>query len=404
MSLLDLGPDHLNVSSYLELNAKVNTSAVAGYIFDRYGDTSFKFVAIEADDADPDDLGRLIIGHYTKKSGWAIDASVATPIEAGTDHALNVTLKGTTVSATLNPKPNSSAQAMAGFAFNAGTVDGNFGLLATGGPASFDDVRVKTDDPAFRSTASSNMIAATAVQGADGGSTLTQAELDAIAEVVLSQWTDALGNGDPRLAAFADVRLAIGELPGGELGFMEANTIVVDGDGAGIGWYVDVSPAESSEFRVRLDRNVLAAAPESEAYGRFDLVTVVAHELGHMLGFDHADAGRFAVMAEDLDPGVRYRIDAEPVAATSGRSGTPAFDLYAGLGGMGPHAGIDWQGEASGSWRVELSPYAPPKPAKAAAPNLAEFDAQPLKSEPASQGTGFDSLGRALLGKGKTDR
>jgi hypothetical protein len=160
---------------------------------------------------------------------------------------------------------------------------------------------------------------------------------------------------------------------------------------------------------VRLDRNVLAAAPESEAYGRFDLVTVVAHELGHMLGFDHDNAGRIAVMSDDLDPGVRYRISteqavAEPLAAANGPSSTPAFDLYSGLGGMGPHTGIDWQGEASGSWRVELSPYAPPKPSQAASPNLAEFDAQPLMSKAASQDTGFDSLGRALLGKGKTDR
>jgi Ca2+-binding RTX toxin-like protein len=399
-SLLDLGPEYLAVSSYLEFNGTVNATGMAGYVFDRYGDTSFKFAAIDAANS------RLVIGHYTSKSGWAIDASVATPIAAGADHTLNVTLKGTTVSATLNPKPNGSAQAIVGFAFNAATVDGNFGLLATGGPASFDDVRVKTDDPAFRSTTSSNMIAATAVQGADAGSTLTQAELDAIAEVVISQWTDALGNGDPRLAAFGDVRFSVGELPGGELGLMEANTIVIDGDGAGLGWYVDVSPAESSEFRVRLDRNVLAAAPESEAYGRFDLVTVLAHELGHMLGFDHDAAGRFAVMAEDLDPGVRYQINAEqapaePVAAAAGTSGMPAFDLYAGLGGT---AGIDWQGEASGSWRVALSPYAPPKPAKAVSPNLAEFDAQPLAREPASQDTGFDSLGRALLGKGKTDR
>jgi hypothetical protein len=404
MSLLDLGPEHLKVSSYLELNAKVNTSAMAGYIFDRYGDTSFKFVAIEADGADADDLGRLIIGHYTKKSGWAIDASVATAVAAGKDYTLNVTLKGTTVSATLSPKSNGSAQAMVGFAFNAGTVDGNFGLLARGGPASFDDVRVKTDDPAFRSATNSNMIAATAVQGADAGFTLTQAELDAIAAVVISQWTDALGNGDPRLAGFGDVRFSVGDLPEGELGYMEANTIVIDGDAAGIGWYVDVSPAESGEFRVRLDRNVLAAAPESEAYGRFDLLTVVAHEFGHMLGFDHDDAGRFAVMGEDLDPGVRYRIDAEPVAAAAGTPSRPAFDLYTGLGGMGPDASIDWQGESGGSWRVELSPYAPPKPLQPVAANLAQFEVKALKSQAGAGAEGFDRLGRELLGKGKTER
>jgi hypothetical protein len=379
----------------------VNATGLAGYIFDRYGDTSFKFVAIDTNS------DQLLIGHYTKKGGWAIDASVATPIEAGKDYALNVTLKGTTVSATFNSKPNGSAQAMLGFAFNAATVDGNFGLLASGGPASFDDVRVKTDDPAFRSATSSNMIAAPAVQGADAGFTLTQDELDAIAGVVISQWADALGNGDPRLAAFGDVRFVIGDLPGGELGFMQADTIVIDGDGAGIGWYVDLSPAESSEFRVRLDRNVLAAAPQSEAYGRFDLLTVVAHELGHVLGFDHEDAGRIAAMEEDLDPGVRYEIkagNAEALAAAAGASGTPAFDLYTGLGGMGPHASIDWQGESGGSWRVELSPYAPPKPLQPVAANLAQFEVKPLESQAGTGAEGFDRLGRELLGKGKTDR
>jgi hypothetical protein len=179
---------------------------------------------------------------------------------------------------------------------------------------------------------------------------------------------------------------------------------VIDGDAAGIGWYVDVSPAESGEFRVRLDRNVLAAAPESEAYGRFDLLTVVAHELGHMLGFDHDDAGRFAVMAEDLDPGVRYQIDAEPVAAAAGTPSRPAFDLYTGLGGMGPDASIDWQGESGGSWRVELSPYAPPKPSQPVAANLAQFELKPLNSQAGAGAEGFDRLGRELLGKGKTER
>jgi hypothetical protein len=85
-------------------------------IFDRYGESSFKYGAIDAAN------DRLLIGHYTQKSGWAIDASMAAPIQAGQDHTLNVTLKGTTVSAKLNPQPNGSAQALVGFAFNAATV------------------------------------------------------------------------------------------------------------------------------------------------------------------------------------------------------------------------------------------------------------------------------------------
>jgi len=206
--------------------------------------------------------------------------------------------------------------------------------------------------------------------------------------VVLSQWGEAV----------ADVRFTIADLPGTDLGHTEGNTIVVDADGAGMGWYVDVSPAESSEFRVRLDRNVLAAGSESEAYGRYDLVTVLAHELGHVLGLDHGDAASYAVMADELDPGVRYLLGAQtpaavPVAAPAEPEAPaiPAFDLDALLAGRGSNAAIDWHAGSGGDWSLQVSPYAPVKAIHKPAPGMAQFATQPV----------FDSLGKALLGKGK---
>jgi len=50
---------------------------------------------------------------------------------------------------------------------------------------------------------SASLIAATGA-GIESGATLTQAELDGIATVAISQWTAALGDGDARLAAFGD--------------------------------------------------------------------------------------------------------------------------------------------------------------------------------------------------------
>jgi hypothetical protein len=402
MSLLDLGPDNLAVSSYLELSTKVSTGTTgstggrAGFIFDRYADGSFKFAAIDA----PAD--QVVIGHYTPKSGWVSDAVVSKVINAGTSYTLGVALKGTTVSVTLD------GQTVLGFAFNAGTVDGNFGLMATGGTASFDDVRVKTNDPAFAAGGGASLISA-ASSGTASGTTLTQSELDGIATVAISQWTEALGDGDARLAVLGDVRFEIADLAASELGHTEGNSILIDADAAGSGWFVDISPAQSSEFRVRLDRNILAAAPGSEAYGTMDLVTVVTHELGHLLGFDHGDAGAIPVMHEELDPGVRYLLaagesapEAQPVAQARSTfaGGVPGFDIGAGYGGA--NAAVDWQASSSDGWNVKLSPYDSDKPAKNASPNFAGFLVKLFnKDRGEAQAAGYDSLGRALLGKDK---
>jgi hypothetical protein len=71
-------------------------------------------------------------------------------------------------------------------------------------------------------------------------------------------------------------------------------TIAIDVDAAGWGWFVDVTPWEDSEF----------TTPGNQGeQGRIDLLTALMHELGHSLGLHHVEEG---VMAEQLAAGIRH--------------------------------------------------------------------------------------------------
>lgn len=106
------------------------------------------------------------------------------------------------------------------------------------------------------------------------------------------------------------------DLDGASLGQERGDIVLLDLDAAGWGWFVDNTPGNDREFR--LDGGVLTAS-NAQSSGHIDLLSVVAHELGHAAGFGHQDGG---VMAATLAVGVRTVM---PVASQGGHE---ASSLY----------------------------------------------------------------------------
>ena len=76
---------------------------------------------------------------------------------------------------------------------------------------------------------------------------LTQSELLPIVQEALARWKNA-GLDAATLARMSRAQFVISDLPGAELGEDDANIIVLDGDAAGHGWFVDPTPALDEEF------------------------------------------------------------------------------------------------------------------------------------------------------------
>jgi hypothetical protein len=69
------------------------------------------------------------------------------------------------------------------------------------------------------------------------------------------------------------------------LGRPIGGTILIDDDANGIGWYIDPTPLDNSEFTSYNSQFSAKATTNSVAYGKYDLFTTVLHEMGHIAGF-----------------------------------------------------------------------------------------------------------------------
>jgi len=134
---------------------------------------------------------------------------------------------------------------------------------------------------------------------------VTEEALPSLADAAITRFAAAAGL-DEGIDSRLSITFQIADLPGTLLGQSMGQTILIDRNAAGFGWFVDLTPWDDGDFTGSTRGGDLLAAPASAADGRMDLLTVVMHELGHLLNYDHSDTG---LMQPTLVPGIRRLFD-----------------------------------------------------------------------------------------------
>jgi hypothetical protein len=286
-TLVDLGLENgLHHASYLELSTTLRTDTTAGLVFDRYSSDDFKFVAIDVQG------DQVIVGHSSPRHGLRIDTEVPWTLVAGRDYELQIGMKGASLSVTVD------GQAVVGWGFHSGVVDGGFGLFTRDGASSFDSFTVKTNDPAFE--VPEGLVAASLAQApASTQPALSEVELAPLVAEARTRWGESADLSAQTLAQLDRLVIEIVDLEGPLLGQALDGTVWLDVNAAGHGWFVDSTPEDDSEFERQRDGTLLAGS-DSDAAGAIDLLSVLTHEFGHLLGLDPHE-----VLSPELGTGIR---------------------------------------------------------------------------------------------------
>ncbi|MBI3350153.1 MAG: tandem-95 repeat protein, partial [Burkholderiales bacterium] len=186
-------------------------------------------------------------------------------------------------------------------------------------PRTDDQVRALMQEMQQRGVVPAEMIRpGTPLLGASAGTASPATTLDLSAALAMLDRAQALWQAQLGLATPLQLRISLADLPAGELGEayitqLDASgvplegRIVLDLDADGHGWFVDPTPQDAVEFGV-------AGSPAS---GHYDLFTVLAHEVGHALGFMSGFAGFDRHVSQQPNGSYSFRGEAFSVALSS---------------------------------------------------------------------------------------
>lgn len=136
---------------------------------------------------------------------------------------------------------------------------------------------------------------------------VTVPEIRALIPAAAARWEAA---GVDRSTIASDLRglqIIVADLPGSALGEALPGRLWIDTNAAGYGWFIDRTPRNDSEFSDVIAPTELQATGDSPAVGRVDLLTVIMHEMGHLLGLPEASGQESShdIMSEVLDLSTR---------------------------------------------------------------------------------------------------
>src|SRR5208337_2716982 len=173
--------------------------------------------------------------------------------------------------------------------------------------------------------------------GQAGAVAVAQTQVQALLPEAIAGWR-AAGLDPADIRRLEGVQVQVGNLGTSILGLEAADVITINQTAAGYNWYVNASAGSSQAFRLVGPGGEELAGLGSPAAGRVDLLTVLEHELGHVIGLsDNAQAGdlmditlglgvRRVPTAADLAPIAQATSTAVPASAADATVRVPTSD------------------------------------------------------------------------------
>ncbi len=169
-------------------------------------------------------------------------------------------------------------------------------------------ITVITNDGAATQTATTTVTLVSPLEAASDptkviADKITTADLRPIVQAAIGRWA-TLGLTSAQVAQLQSTTYVVANLGlARELGHASSGKVItIDDNAAGFGWFVDKTPRDDIEFTKVIGKSERVAPGMT----RMDLLTVVMHEMGHILGLPDIDDDKSTgVMTDTIAAGTR---------------------------------------------------------------------------------------------------